>query len=89
MSDYETKIDESLDVKNSDLTKQAQGIYRWNKVSIVDEYPEFLEELNRVVSDLSIPDGPNDNMSDDKEVPTPVPGIHDQETIPRNEYVDM
>ena len=28
-------------------------------------------------------------MSDDQEVPTPVPGIHDQETVPNDAYVDM
>ena len=59
------------------------------KISSADEDPEFLEELNRVISDSSIPDGPDDNMSDDKEGPTPVPGIHDQETVPSDAYVDM
>ena len=48
-----------------------------------------MEELNRVISDSSIPDGLDDNMRDDKEGPTTVPGIHDQETVPRNAYVDM
>ena len=28
-------------------------------------------------------------MSDDKEGPNPVTGIHDQETVPSNAYVDM
>ena len=55
MSDYNTRISERLDVKNSDLTKQAQGIYQWNKLSIAYEDPEVLEELNRVISDQSIP----------------------------------
>ena len=59
------------------------------KLSIADEDPEFLEEFNQVISDSSIPDGSDDNMSDDKEVPTPVPGIHDQETVPRDTYNDM
>ena len=66
MSDYDTKISEKLDVNNSDLTKQEKGKYRWNKLSIADEDPRFLEELNRVISDLSIPDGPDDNMSNNK-----------------------
>ena len=57
---------------------QAQGIDRWNKLSIADEDPEFLEELNRFISDSRILDGPDDNVSDDKEKITPVPGIHDQ-----------
>ena len=89
MSDYDNKISESLDIKNSELTKQAQGIDRWNKLSIADKDSEFLEELNPVISDSSIPNGPDDNMSDDKEGPTPIPGIHDKETVPIDAYVDM
>ena len=68
---------------------QAKGIDWWNKLSITDKDPEFLDELNRVISDSSIPDGPDDNVSDDKEEPTSVPGINDQETVPSDEYVDM
>ena len=89
MSDYDTKISESLDVKNSDLTKEAQGIDWWNKISIADEDPEFFEEFNLFISDSSNPDGPDDNIIDDKEGPTPVPGIHDQETVPIGSCVDM
>ena len=65
-SDYDTKIYERLDVKNSDLTKQSQGIEQWNKLSMAEEDPGFLEELIRVISDSRIPDGPYDTMSDDK-----------------------
>ena len=36
ISDYDTKIDERLDVKNSYLKKQEKGIDRWNKLSIAD-----------------------------------------------------
>ena len=43
MSDYDTKIAERLDINNSDLTKQAQSIDWWNKLSIADKDPEFLE----------------------------------------------
>ena len=88
-SDYNTNIVERLEAKNSDLTLQAQGIDLWNKLSIAEEDPEFLEELNRVISDSRIPDGPDDNVSDSKEGPTPVPVIHDQETVPIYAYVDM
>ena len=66
MNDYNTNISERLDVKNSELTKQAKGIDQWNKLSIADEGPEFLEELNRVISGSSIPDGPDDNARNDK-----------------------
>ena len=89
MSDYDTKTPERLDVNNSDLTKKAQGIYWRNKLSIAEEDPEFLEELNRVISDSSIPDDADDNMSNNKEGPTTVPGINDQENVPRYSYVDM
>ena len=43
MSDYDTKIDERLDVNNSDLKKQAKGIYLRKKLSIADEYPKLVE----------------------------------------------
>ena len=86
---YDTKISERLDIKNLDPTKQAQGIDRWNKLSISDEDPELLGELNRVISDSRIPDGPDDNISNDKEGPTPVTGIHDQETVPIDADIDM
>ena len=89
ISDYDAKIAERLDVNNSDLTKQAQGIDRCNKLSIEDADPELLEELNRVINDSSVPDGPDDNMSNDKEEPNPVPVIHDQETVPNDVYNDM
>ena len=89
MCDYDTKISERLDVKNSELTMQAQGIDLWNNLSIADKDPEFLEELNRVISDSSIPDGPDDNVSNNKEGTTPVPGFHYQETVPSDAYVDM
>ena len=48
-----------------------------------------MEELNRVINVSSIPDGPDNNMSDDKEVPTPVPDIHDQETGTSDAYFYM
>ena len=48
-----------------------------------------MEELNRVISDSSIPDGPDDNVSNNKEGTTPVPGFHYQETVPSDAYVDM
>ena len=82
MNDYDTKIYERLDIKNSYLKKHAQGIYWWKKLSFADKYPELLEKLNRVISDLIILDGQDDNMSNDKEGPTPVPGIHNQENVP-------
>ena len=64
---YDTNISERLDINNSDLTKQAQGKDWRNKLSVADKDPELLEELNRIISDSSIPDGPDDKMSDDKE----------------------
>ena len=89
MIDYDTKISERLDVKVLDLTMQEKGIDQLNKLSIADKDPEFVEELNRVISDSIILDGPDDNASDDKEGPTPVPGIHYQETVPSDGYFDM
>ena len=36
----------------------------WNKLTIADEDPEFLDEYNRVLSDGSIPNGEDDNERD-------------------------
>ena len=48
-----------------------------------------MEQLNRVISDSSIMDRLDDEMSNNKEGPTHVPGIHDQETGPSDANVDM
>ena len=48
-----------------------------------------MEELNRVISELSITDGPGDNISYNKEGPIPISVIHDKETVIRDAYVDM
>ena len=79
--------------KDSDLLKQVQNVDHWNKLLIADQNPELLEELNQVISDSSIPDGPDDNMNSDlgktSEAPTTVPGIHDQDIFPSEAYVNM
>ena len=33
----------------------------WNKLTVADEDPEFLDESNRVISDVSIPNGEDDD----------------------------
>ena len=93
MEDYDTKVVERLSVKDSDLSKQVQNINRWNKLSITDQDPEFLEELNQVISDSSIPDIPDDDTKSDvgkiSEAPTNVPNIHDKDIIPSYAYSNM
>ena len=36
-------------------------VEQWNKLTVADEYPEFLDEYNRVISDGLIPNGEDDN----------------------------
>ena len=80
MEDYETKVAEILIVQDSYLSKQLHNVDRWNKLSIADQDPELLEKLNLVISDSSIPDGPDDdtnsNVGKISEYPTTVPDLH-------------
>ena len=39
----------------------------WNKPTVADEDPEFLDEQNRVISGVSIPNSEEDNQTDDEE----------------------
>ena len=93
MEDYDTKVVERLSVKDSDLSKQVHNIYCWNKLSITDQDPGLLEELNWVISDSSIPDIPDDDTKSDvgkvSEAPTTVPNIHDKDIIPSDAYSNM
>ena len=93
MGDYYTKVTERISVDASDLSNQVQNVDCWNKLSIADQYPKLLEELNRGISDSSIPDGPDDDTNRDvgktSEDPTTVPGIHDQDIVPSDAYVNM
>ena len=93
MQYYGTNIVERLSIKDSYLSKQVQNVHRWNKLSIADQDPEFLEELNQVISDSSIPDIPDDDTKSDvgkiSEAPTNVPNIHDKNIIPSYAYSNM
>ena len=90
MEYYDTKVEERLSVKDSYLSKQVQNIDLWNKLSIADQDPEFLEELNQFISDTSIPDGPDDytnsNVGKISESPNTVPEIHYQEVVPSDAH---
>ena len=39
----------------------------WNKLTVADKDPEFLDEYNSFISDGSISNGKEDNKIDDKE----------------------
>ena len=41
-------------------------VERWNKLTVADQDPEFLDGYNRVISDGSIPNGEDDNEIDGK-----------------------
>ena len=42
-------------------------VERRNKLTVADEYPEFLDEYNCVISDGSIPNCEDNNNTDDEE----------------------
>ena len=43
MREYNIAIERRLNVKEADLLKDLAMVYRWNKLAIADEDPEFLD----------------------------------------------
>ena len=50
-------VEQRLDVKDADLSKDLALVEQRNKLTVVGEDTEFLDEYNRVISDGPIPDG--------------------------------
>ena len=67
MRDHNIAIEQRLDVKDADLSKDLAILEQWNKLTVADEDPEFLDEYNHVISDGSIPNGEDDNETNDEE----------------------
>ena len=67
MREYNTEIEWRLDVNDAYLSQYLAILYRWNKLTVSDEDPEFLDEYNRVISDRSIPNREDYNDTDDEE----------------------
>ena len=67
MREYNILIEQRLDVNDADLLKGLVIVYRWNKMTVADEDPEFLNESNRVISDGSIPKDEENNETGNKE----------------------
>ena len=61
MREYDIAIEHIRDVKDSYLSKDLATVDRWNKLTVADEDPEFLENFNSVISDGYIPNGEEDN----------------------------
>ena len=61
-------IEQRLDVKDADLSKDLAMVYRWNELTIADEDQEFLDEYNYVISDGSIPNVIDDNYINGGEI---------------------
>ena len=55
MIEYNIVIKLGLEVKDADLLNDHVMVERWNKLTVMDEDPEFLDKYNRVISDGSIP----------------------------------
>ena len=57
MRDYNIAIEQRLDVKDADLSKDLAMLDRWNNLTVADDDPEFLDKYNSLISDGSIPNG--------------------------------
>ena len=67
MREYNIAVEQRLDVNDADLLKELAMVDRWNKLTVVDEDPEFLDQYIQVISDVSIPNSEDDNETDDEE----------------------
>ena len=57
MTDYDQAIAERLNIENANIVLgDHDDIPQWNRLSIVDEDPEFVEEFNRVINDATLPE---------------------------------
>ena len=66
MRESNIAIEQRLDVKDAYLSKDLVMLERCNKLTVADEDPDFLDEYNRVISDGSIPNGEDNNDTNDK-----------------------
>ena len=57
MREYNIVIEQILDIKEADLSNNLAIAEQWNKLTVADYNPEFLDECNRVISDVSITNG--------------------------------
>ena len=67
MREYHIAIEQKLDIKDADLSKDLVMVELWNKLTVADKDREFLDEYNSLISDGSISNGKEDNKIDDKE----------------------
>ena len=67
MRDYNIEIEQRLDVRDTYVSNYLAMVERRNKLTVADEYPEFLDEYNCVISDGLITNGEYDNETDDEE----------------------
>ena len=88
MKDFDVKIAERLDIKGSDLSRMVSNVDGWNKLSILEEDPEFMEEFNRVINDAKVPHGADDDVNDREDKASVVP-MDDEEPVHENLYMNM
>ena len=88
MKDFDEKIAKRLDIKGSDLSQMVSNVHGWNKLSILEEDPEFMEEFNRVINDAKVPHGANDDVNDREDKVSVVP-MDDKEPVHEDSYINM
>ena len=71
-----------MNVRDANLPQQLDQVDRWNRLSLSDEDPKFIEEFNRVINKSSIPE------VDDKG-PEIKENVDIREVVPGHAYINM
>jgi hypothetical protein len=64
MEDYDKKMEERLDIKDPDNNNNPNDICEFNRLSIENYDQTFIDEMNKVIADETIPEQDNINNSD-------------------------
>ena len=65
MKRFDEEVQECDSVQGIDLSRKIIQVPEWNRLSL-DEYdPEFVDEFQRVIDDESIPEAENDEQSNE------------------------
>ena len=68
MQSFDTNIKKINDSTKADLSHRLHNISDWNRLSLDENDPEFMEEFQRIISDESIPDADDDKAADNTEM---------------------
>ena len=55
MTDYDTHLDQKMNVKYEDLTDKVTGINEWNRLSLYKFDKVFSNNMNKFIGDKLLP----------------------------------